>query len=202
MAKADDFYKALGLFITEFAWVESLVSQMLAHEAEVSPQTAAAVFSGVRIDQAKDLIARLYEARGDERSERLKRAFAQLGVITTARNHILHYGNAPDQSGVAIMTNDRAAHAARAYREMRVTAETLQLMGSDLLRIEMMLFQEIRWPDANGRPVKVKVDSWHDDEPWRYRPPQPSPPAKAPPQRPQAPSSPQLSALGKSTPQE
>jgi hypothetical protein len=192
MGKADAFYRALGEFITEFAWVESLVSDMLVREAGVSFKIGAAVFSGVRIDAAKDLISRLYETNGAERSVELVRAFAQLGLITRARNDILHYGASPNAEGEALVSNSRSAHSARALREMRVSSDTLNQMTWDIIQISLILMNEMKWGD------ETPTVTWERDRdyeklagrPWRYKPPSPSPPEKARPRHLPAPKDP------------
>jgi hypothetical protein len=192
MDKADAFYRALGEFITEFAWVESLVCDMLVRETGVSFKIGAAVFSGVRIDAAKDLIGRLYEARGAERSAELVRAFAQLGLITRVRNDILHYGAVPNPEGEAIVSNSRAAHSARALREMRVSRETLQQMTSDLVQISLVLMDQITWGEDTPFVTWEREEDydWIVARPWRYKLEKPSHRENERPQKPSTPKRP------------
>ena len=52
LKKRDKYYLALGHFIDDFAATEAQVLDVLCYYAKADKQTAKALFSGVRVDQA------------------------------------------------------------------------------------------------------------------------------------------------------
>lgn len=179
--RRDDYHQALGEFISEFAFVEHLVFNLLRKEAAVSDEVAKAVFSGVRIDTARDFISRVHEARGTEKSAFLVRAFEQIGVITRIRNDIVHYGFAAERDGEFIVSNWRVAHTARALRTHDIAPEVLRDMRMDLMQIGVALLIETN-PDLyrDTRDEAVAFVS----QPWRYKPASQSPRTSERQQRP------------------
>jgi hypothetical protein len=101
----NSYFLALGLFTQAFTDMETLVALLLRIQTGVSQETARAVFSGVRIDQAKGFITRTREAYGVGEHPDLKRAFDQIGVITGVRNDIVHFGSRYDGEGGFSVSN-------------------------------------------------------------------------------------------------
>jgi hypothetical protein len=168
------YWQLLGAFISEFSRSEELVFRLLVKEAGVSDVVAKAIFSGVKIDGAKDFINRLYEARGDERPVALVRAFEQLGVITRMRNDLVHYGVTHAYGLSPRVSNSRTAHAKRALRELHVSNEVLSNMISDLGVINTVILDIVgtHWRGLTWREDVFKAANGA----WRYKPSGPSPP--------------------------
>lgn len=196
--QVDDYWHALGQFIDGFAWIESEMQLLIWQETKVPADMAKAIFSGFRLDQAKDLINRAREASGKTEDKRLKRAFAQLTVITKARNDIVHYG-ATFVGEVFSVSNAIAAHVPNRIRETDVSPKVLLAMIADLYTIGNALSayqQELLRPDLSPdwEPAVVKhfdegIKRLHQfaDAPWQYKPPQPPPQPTPRPSRPPKP---------------
>lgn len=199
MGKRDAYMLALGEFISEFAWIEHLLFDLLRQEAGVDLLRAKALFSGVRIDAAKDLINRLHEVSEIERDPELVRAFAQIGVITRMRNDLVHYGSSGDPDVEQFVSNHRTAHTARALRESLVSAEILEAMRMDLVQISLILMEALQWGGPLTRAKKAEYLELAGS-PWRYKPASPSPREKAPRKPPQARSAQPRSSRGKPKP--
>lgn len=155
------YWMALGRFLDDFAHVESMLQTLLWVKADTSEETARAVFSGVRIDGAKDFIRRIAESRGDQIDPVLTRAFGQLTVLTTLRNDVVHYGAPFDpRAGTWVATNSRIAMPGKA-RTTSVDPEALLNASLDLWTISYALSCFIR-PDLRH--------AWDElaQAPWRY----------------------------------
>jgi len=174
------YWAALGEFISAFSWTETLLFEVLVHESGVSRDTARAVFSGARIDTMKDFINRLREARGEDRDPHLTRALEQLGMITRARNDIVHYGIQTEIDGSLIVSNERVAHIERSLRRYPMSVTILGDMRRDLAFIDMMLMQHMKW----GYLTPTELEELRN-VPWLYKPHAPSQTEKKPPRTPQ-----------------
>jgi hypothetical protein len=187
----DIYYRALGEFIDSFSEIERYVHILLCQEAAVNGIIGAAVFSGVRIDQAKDLINRIRQAKNLPIDQDLQRIFSQITVITKARNDIVHYG-ADFVDGGFIVSNLIAAHIPERKREFSANPQDLDDMTNDLKAIrcgisaymleDVMHVKDVRSREADDR-LRKKINEYrkYTDAPWRYKPPQPSPAKKPPP---------------------
>jgi len=160
------YYDALGCFIHHFAQTESLLLAGLRQQAGVDEDTARAIFSGTRVDNAKSFINRLREIRKLPDSPTLKRAFAQLTIITTMRNDIVHYG-AEFKAGFEPRVSTRAVAMPGNEREHIVTPDTLDQMTADLGIINNALSAVLF--DAPSEEVRL---AWEQAarQPWHYRP--------------------------------
>jgi hypothetical protein len=179
----DDYWHALGEFIQAFAEVEAEMQLLIWHETGVTGDMARAIFSGFRIDQAKDLINRVRETKGSGEDQRLKRAFAQLTLITKARNDIVHFGAKFVGDGFTV-SNELAAHVPNRLRQFEVSPTTLRAMRDDIATIRYAITVaglEISLLGASPQEVEaqepiVQMFKNFADDAWRYKPPLPPQP--------------------------
>jgi len=175
-----DYFAGLGEFIHVFSQVEAQLQYALWNEAGVSPEVAKAVFSGVRLDQGKNLIIRLQDATRKERNTLLDSAFAQLKILTSARNDIVHYG-ARFEGGKIHISTAMAAHVPERLRVTPIGKDTFQAMISDLHHIKWVVI--LHMLSKGTPPPQYERDVLSASErPWQYRPPQqpPQTPRQAP----------------------
>jgi len=92
--KSDTFNLALGRFVSIFSMVETNLQTYVWGFAGVPAPTAQAIFSGIRVKGAMQLINRISDAQKwkQERKNELAYTFLQLGMINNLRNDVLHYG--------------------------------------------------------------------------------------------------------------
>jgi hypothetical protein len=188
--QSNNYWRALGELIDVFSKIESEMQALIWQETKVPADMAKAIFSGFRIDQAKDLINRAREANGRPEDERLRRAFAQLTLITKARNDIVHYGAKFDGQAFSV-SNEIAAHVPNRHRKFEVSPTVLHAMITDLWTINCALGAYKFWlaiqeygPDGMPNVVRaIPVLQEYADEPWQYKPPPERQPKKRPPPR-------------------
>lgn len=166
LREASEYWAALGHFIDLFARAESMLQVLLWRKAGVTHQVAQAVFSGVRIDAAKDFINRIHAANDEERDPQLIETFEQLGVISKARNDIVHFGTVTSGTD-RFMTNALLAHVPAKVRTVVVSASILDDMTADLVRIVLHLAKV-----ASSDEDRAKIEAAFPETrgPWRYRP--------------------------------
>jgi hypothetical protein len=144
----------------------------------VNLATARAVFHGVRSDQARKYISRLFEAINAEQStiDDFQFVFTQLGHITDARNSILHYGSMPVDGPNFLSTNSLFALTEDRLRTFPVSREILNQMTGDLGTITTFmrnyllrtasrefLADAARAQISNSQAVRATA--------WQYKPP-------------------------------
>lgn len=170
-----DYWAALGRFIHEFSAVENTLRALVLYHAGVEDKIGRAVFHGLRVDNAKDTVNRILEAKGDHAAKaRLEDPFAQLGVIASMRNNIVHWGaELADEAGLRV-SNRRLAITPDRVRSYTVSAEHLGQMQQDLLRIHTLFMMEIY-----GHPDPAIYESNFAEtvraQTWLYKQPQPAP---------------------------
>jgi len=167
------YWTALGRFASQFSQLERQLQLYLMIEAGVDFKLAPAIFSGVKIDAAKSYIKRLRELKGRAEDEFLNRLFAQISIVTTARNDILHYGTSLDaKTGEGTVS---AAIMAMPGRQIQFPVSRailddlcadLNAIGSGL--IDFMMESLPEKPPAEFMGVFRKAAQ----NPWRYAPPQ------------------------------
>jgi hypothetical protein len=157
------YWMALGKYLDDFAHTESLLQTLLWAQAGTTQEVAKAVFSGARVDTAKDYIRRIAEANGAQIEPMLARAFAQLSVLTTLRNDLVHYGAPFNPQAVAWVASNRKAAMPGRERETNLTPNLLSDASQDLWTINYALSCFIR-PDLRKTWEKVAL------APWRYTP--------------------------------
>jgi hypothetical protein len=174
-----DYWAALGKFVHLFSGVEALLQALVFKLAGVSDEIGKAMFPGLRVDVAKDVINRLLDAKGDVAAkERLREPFAQLGQINAVRNNLIHWGAQDTGNGLQV-SNERIAHTKEKLRRYTVSAEMLADMREDLATIEWSILRETI-PAEYIRGFDAKAVASFAQRPWRYTPPPQSPPPKPP----------------------
>lgn len=189
------FNFALGRFISMFSALEAKLQAALWKFAGVSPPSAQAVFSGVRVDGAMQFINRLADAQNWDkaRKDELQFMFAQLGIINRLRNDLLHYGASWQEleDETFVITNKPFVHVPDRIQETRITPEILKDATFDtaqiLLRLILFAWSD-EYPEARKQFDPVLSTS------WRYKPPPQHPQSRKTPKRsrtlsPQPPSS-------------
>lgn len=182
--KRDKYFTDLGRFIHAFASMEAQLHYVLWQEAGVSPEVARAILSGAKIDTAKSYVNRLYEARGKTVHPAVKSAFAQMTVINTFRNDLVHYGSEFKFGGISV-SNSLMAHTPERLRETPLQADTLNEAESDCYRIKMILALHAATMNQTiiaREPLEDTITK-EAAKPWRYKPPQPAPVRKPRPDR-------------------
>lgn len=174
-----EYFTGLGRFIHAFAYAEGSLQEALCREAGVSPAAGVALFSSVRVDQAKDMINRLADASGRERSPILARAFAQLTEIARARNDIVHFGATFQSDGIQV-SNEKAAHIPERLRVRPLSPAIMNALAEDVSRISAMIWLEgaARLAPTETREEMADHLDFLASQPWQYKPPAPPPPTK------------------------
>lgn len=172
-----EYFAALGEFIHAFAYAEASLQYALWREAGVSSMVARAVFSGVRIDQGKDLINRLIDATGRKRPPEIAAAFAQLTELTKARNDLVHYGAAFQAGGIEV-SNEISAHTPDRLRVRPISKAILEAMTADTRRISAMigLHSSMRGAKPADRAGFSDDLAFLASQAWQYKPSQQPPP--------------------------
>ncbi|QTN19190.1 hypothetical protein HZ989_13335 [Brevundimonas sp. AJA228-03] len=136
----DAYLTHLGLFIHEFARCERALHQLLIFHAGVTDEVAGAIFTGARVDTAKDFINRILDGTGNKETKaRLSDPFAQLTLIAGVRNHLVHWGTSHTQ-GVPdfLISNAHLKPGPGREKEYRASVDDLKNMTMDLFRITVM----------------------------------------------------------------
>lgn len=167
------FHEALGHFVHEFAFVERFLFLQLVIEAELPMEVAQAIFSDAKIDKAKDTFKRIRASKGLPMPEVLDRAFQQLGIITRARNDMLHYGTEQKDEQTLYVSNRLVAHIEERKREFLISVDILNEMHADIQTIQACFAVHL----LTGRAPQPFIDAGFGSAaqaPWRYKPQKPS----------------------------
>jgi hypothetical protein len=164
------YYEALGRFVDMFAHVESAMAFTLWHYAKTPRNIARAVFSGVRVDAAIDLINRLIITAVTDVSEDLQKelnyVFPQLKIINTARNDIYHYGVSGIADGTLGVTTRLKALTEDRVRTFPVSSSILNDMSADLDKIILHLYTG----HMGLHPLLPTARLAILQDPWRHKP--------------------------------
>lgn len=165
------YHTALGSFIYQYSSLETVVNALLISAYGVSHEVGQALFSGIRINQAKSFIDRILDAtKRAGFKDRLKPYFDQINLITSMRDEILHYGAQYDHLlDEFILSNQRAAHVETRLRRFRVTATMLDDMAHDTTKALCGIIYEMSAHLAE--PDAVAFLQGYISQPWRYKPP-------------------------------
>lgn len=165
-----NYWRALGQFIEAFSTCEAVVFDVLAFHAGVSIPIAKAVFSGIRMDAAINLINRIVtevHAVAPERGADLAKLFSQLRSIMDVRNKIIHYGTFVTIDKGRVASTARLALTPEKVQEHRASVEVLEAMTADIIRI----YNALLW-DLNRNRPSPSDPSLRD--PWQYKPESPT----------------------------
>lgn len=177
-----DYWYHLGKFVHHFAQAENRLLYVVRELTNMADPIAGIVFSGTRLDAAKDLINKILDATGQaDRKLRLGRTMDQLSAIGTIRNNVLHWGARHDGQGL-LVSNASLKPTPSKLKEFHITIEDFTKMIDDLERIGLLIMTENNDKFTFEGPWKEFALA-----PWRYKPPQPSPPKTPRPQAVQSP---------------
>lgn len=162
------YFEALGRFVHTFAVAERQVLQTLARLAGLKPLEAHALLSGVRADNACNLIKRLLDTRNlPDTKARLGEFLEQFVHINRARNDILHYGTSVDANNQLVVF--KPAHLRDLEKVRPISELTINAMTMDLERIYICLAL------FNMRDTEIP-DQWASHQAvgraWQYTPPE------------------------------
>lgn len=131
------YYLELGRFIQRFAGLEASLQSLLWKHANVSPEVARSIFSGVRVDQALSFIKRLHRAHDLNMHPLILEAFDQIGTINSARNMIIHYGARFEKGEPQFVTNQRIAYRPDEAQSFPISSKILDQLISDIAHIQL-----------------------------------------------------------------
>jgi len=174
LSKLDEYFFALGRFISLFAETEATVQEVLWHFAGVKSPVAPALFSGVRVEDARNKITRIAEAEGwnDERKATWKAISEQLSLVQQLRNDVVHYGAQWRGRHSWVISNRLFAHTDNAVKEFNISATMLNDASADLETIEHRLIA-FTWPDAIPPEGRAGFDRALTRA-WQYKRPRPT----------------------------
>lgn len=167
----DEFWREFGIFMLCFTIAEQRLIQLLRKVSGVSAKVAGVIFSGTRTDQAKAYINKILDEQDKLlMKKRLERPFAQLSVINTIRNNLVHWGTkTTDYSGDLTISNVWLSPAKDKIKSYKLNAKNLKEMQLDLFLIHLHLVFEINDGLKSSGPFDAIVA-----QSWQYTPPQPS----------------------------
>lgn len=170
----DNYWRALGKFIDEFASIETGMHLLLQQRTRTPLELARAVFSGVRVKDAMDLIRRVAQVRPlePEIAADQEFIFAQLTLINNIRNDIIHYGASVWMApGEWLVWNWVTALTDKKLRTFRVSPSLLLDLAHDLRKIHVHLVERHLWREPGLPSPFPKRDLALLDAAWRYKPP-------------------------------
>ena len=135
----DRYYYELGLFVQHFSKIETLLQYALWFYSDTSEQTARAVFSGVRVEQAVSFIKRLHRSKDIEMHPLLSASLDQIGVINAARNLIVHYGARFEDDLPKYVTNARSVLKVTEALKYPISSHILSGLTRDLVHIQFSI---------------------------------------------------------------
>jgi hypothetical protein len=174
----EDYYNALGRFVSKFSEVETNFLTALWHFGGLESPISQAVLSGVKIEGATGYINRIADAKGwtKKRRQRFKDFSDQLGLINKLRNDILHNGANWTGQQTWTVTNKLIAHTPSRIRTFPITVQLLKDAVSDLEKIEndLILFA---WGHAMTKSTRrifeeIRRKTWHYTPPPGFERPQ------------------------------
>jgi hypothetical protein len=166
-----DYYAGIGQFVMIYGLAEAGVKRLLRKAADLDPQVAIALLSGVRADAACSLLRRCYVAKGEELPTQIDRMLAQFAVVTSFRNDLLHHG-IDFTTSPPLSTNRESVLQASAVREHVIEDITLPSVTADCSRIAFGLTVALTLDIMEAEAKERAHDnlSYAADGPWSYKP--------------------------------
>jgi hypothetical protein len=166
----DEYYQALGHFISDFSEIEQALQLTLWRLTGVDTPMAKAVFSGVRSEEATNKITRIKDAQKwpKKRCDEWEEISSRVGVLRKLRNDILHYGANWVAPGTWISSNADFVHLPDRTRSRQVTITDLRNAAHDTKKLSMHLFVFL-FADEMTIPSLQKHDPVLKSA-WRYKP--------------------------------
>lgn len=165
----DEYYIALGKFVSEFSEIEQAMQIALWIISRVNSPVAQAVFSGVRADDAANKISRIGVAEkwDEQRTAEWKAISDRLGILRTFRNNILHYGVKWERENEWVMTNRQFVHTPEKITNTPVTVPLLEAATEDIQSLSFALFDFV-FGSGGKRMGLSAVDRTLGDA-WQYK---------------------------------
>ncbi len=164
-------YQALGRFVQLFAGTEALLQLTLWSAARVSNPIAKAIFAGVRPELAIQHIRRIFEVSdvfADRRSS-YDELFQRIGIISEARNLLLHQGISSSDEG-PVSTNSWLALTSDRARQIPASLTVLSNLGADTAKVNARLqLNLITQDDVRASIAERSLE--HIERPWLYEAP-------------------------------
>jgi len=169
---SDEYYHALGRFLTEFTDVECALQKALWFFSKAKSPIAQAIFSGVRADDACGKITRIAEAENwsGARLHEWELIRNRVGILRILRNDILHYGANWQLDGTWIVTNKDYVHAAHKITETPVTVDILDDAIADSQKVGLHIFLFLYRDAVSEKASELTRPATQRS--WRYKPPQ------------------------------
>ena len=166
------YWSSLGHFVEMFAFVELQLLAVLTRFTGVSKDVARAIFSGVHVETAISFLRRTQAIAWTNLDiEELGEALAQLKLITSKRNDIIHFGSSFNEDGSRLVTTKAKALFPEDVRETRISSRVINAMLTDLsfIALELAAWQHLPIKQLESKPpaegaVPKKLRTWH------YRP--------------------------------
>jgi len=167
----DHFAQALGGFAWNYSLIEYAVQSTLWKLAGVKEPLAQAIFTGIRVDGASQMISRIADAQEWPQAKRkeAKYIFDQLSLINKLRNDVLHYG-AYRLGSDYIISNRRWVHTPPRIRELRITPATLEAASEDIGQI----LTRLHFLDGSAKNFPPEISDGMKSvlkASWRFKPP-------------------------------
>lgn len=168
------YYEALGRFVDMFSKAERAVHLVLRNYAKMTDGAARALLSGVRVDETRNRLSRLHEAKAmsDEDWVSVEPILQHLNEINGCRNEILHHGALTVAEGDGLVTNAAMALTVDRVTGFPISPDILADMTFDLRKIILHLYvRHLGRPPLRGDHPELQA-TLH--APWRYtRKPEP-----------------------------
>lgn len=162
------YYLALGLFVQRYAGIEARLQTLLWRYAEVPPEVARSIFSGVRVDQAMSFVKRLHKSREIEMHPMMIDTLDQIGVINTARNLIIHYGAKFDKGEPQFVSNRRIANRPEDAQWFPISVQTLDALTADISHIHLRINLLVQHDRMKQERFEKGVERMMQRA-WRYK---------------------------------
>jgi hypothetical protein len=170
-----EYWQALGVFIEDFASIESLVFTYLFVCSRTPLPMARALFSGVHIEQGVSFIKRAWQVLppSDSVKQDLEKVFDHLGEINAVRNSLVHHGSYLTETKERVTSDISRALTVDRIREHRISGEDLIQMSRDLLKIGTHIIVAVTMSDASleerAKRAPVLKTAWHYKRPSTQR---------------------------------
>ena len=167
------YWLALGALVHAFAQIEKVVYATVIRLAKVPRPVGQAMLSGQNLDQLCAILKRVVVAHkhGKAIKSDIDDIVSQLGIITRARNDILHFGTTFREGAMHPVSNIHKEYIPERMREISVSVDVLQQMATDLDR---MLVHLIAY--CTGLSRRDAAQFLLRDPPatsWQYKPSSP-----------------------------
>ncbi len=166
----DEFAETLGQFCWNFSIIEAQLRSVLYEVMHLTPNTGNAAFYRMPFSEMMNTITRLGETHEwpTEKKGEWTNIQSQLALITTLRNHILHYG-AYKMGTDYVVSNQQVIHIPERLSAIKISRQTLLDASDDLAQADARINLLFR---ADGlHPDHIEHLGTAPTSSWRYRQP-------------------------------